>query len=636
MSERIETEDIFDFIQVQDPQLSPDGKKIAFTVVRPSLKENTYHSNIWLYDRVEKELFPLTKGENDSFPRWSPSGSKILFLSRRKKDDEEEGNELWILDAKGRGEPSHLLTRENGISSPEWSPLGGKILFLSRSGEKQEEVQIIEHIPIWRDAIGYTHHAPMNAFEVNTLNGRIKQLTRSDTDLQSVAYSHSGEKIAFLKISKESKPDTMELCVSSSEGRDSKTIANNLSTFYPITWDPNDECVLFTGHRFRTGHASHNDLWRIPIDGQEPENLTRDFPKNIRGGYLPPQAPVWEGQNIYFINSDGGKTVLSVYNVQEKKLTHVIDGKLTVGNFSIKNGVIAYQRETDTTPGEVYVRDEHGNNTQLTHFNDDLLEDKQIHKPKHFSFTSSDGEEVEGWVIQPKESVQGKIPTILAIHGGPKGQYGYSFQPEFQYLASLGYGVLFTNPRGSDGYTEKFADLREGYGERDYEDIMEAVDYAISEFNWIDEDNMGVTGGSYGGYMTNWIVTQTDRFKAAIAEESISNWLTKFSTTDIGFAYNKNLLGGDPWENRNEYLKKSPITFAPQVTTPLLLVHAKNDYRCWVDQAIQFYQSLKYLGKEAKLLLFPSGSHGLRRTGKPEYRKQRLEEITKWLDEHLR
>jgi dipeptidyl aminopeptidase/acylaminoacyl peptidase len=244
---------------------------------------------------------------------------------------------------------------------------------------------------------------------------------------------------------------------------------------------------------------------------------------------------------------------------------------------------------------------------------------------------------IDGWVIKPVDfDVGSKYPAILDVHGGPKTADGDIYFHEMQYWASHGYFVLFCNPRGSDGRGNEFADIRGKYGTIDYDDLMKFTDSVLEKYNNIDKNRLGVTGGSYGGFMTNWIIGHTDRFKAAASQRSISNWVSDFGTTDIGFYFNPNEVGGNPWNNIDKYWEHSPLRYADKVKTPTLFIHSDEDHRCWMGEGLQMFTALKYFGVESRLCLFHGENHELSRSGKPKHRIRRLKEITEWFDSHLK
>ncbi len=291
---------------------------------------------------------------------------------------------------------------------------------------------------------------------------------------------------------------------------------------------------------------------------------------------------------------------------------------------------------TNTEPAEIYLKRENVER-RLTAFNTDATSRLRLSKPERFEFLSTDNHLIEGWVMKPSEpKADQKAPAILDIHGGPKSKFGDAFMFEHQIYAAKGYAVIYLNPRGSDGYSQRFADIRGGYGTRDYEDIMEALGYIQKSFDFIDVERIGVTGLSYGGFMINWIVGHTDRFKVAVSQNGISNWFSFFGTSDIGFYFAPDQIGGDPCSNEESYRDKSPISFASNVSTPIMFIHSMSDYRCWIDQSIIFYTALKYLKKKTKFAFFMEGSHVFRSIGRPSLRMKRLELMTEWFDEHLK
>lgn len=274
---------------------------------------------------------------------------------------------------------------------------------------------------------------------------------------------------------------------------------------------------------------------------------------------------------------------------------------------------------------------------QLTDANKDYLNRVTLSEPEEIQFTTSDGWPIQGWLLRPYGFKEGKkYPFVLEVHGGPHAMYGQTYFHELQLLAAKGYVVLYTNPRGSHGYGQKFVDACRGdYGGKDYRDLMEAVDYALKSYSFIDETRMGVTGGSYGGFMTNWIVSHTNRFKAAVTQRSISNWLSFYGVSDIGFFFTKWEHGYNLLENPEKLWDFSPLKYAKNVETPLLILHGEQDLRCPIEQAEQLFITLKHLKKEVEFVRFPGANHELSRSGEPQLRIERLNHICRWFEKHL-
>jgi len=272
-----------------------------------------------------------------------------------------------------------------------------------------------------------------------------------------------------------------------------------------------------------------------------------------------------------------------------------------------------------------------------TDFNQGLYQERTLSYPEKASMKTAEGIPIEGWLIKPPDfDPEKKYPAILNIHGGPKTVYGEVLYHEMQFWANHGYVVFYCNPRGSDGRGNKFADIRGKYGSLEFEDLMKFSDHILAKYSFIDKERVGVTGGSYGGFMTNWIIGHTSRFKAAASQRSISNWTSMACTSDIGYFFADDQIGYTPWENQEKLWDCSPLKYANQITTPTLFIHSENDYRCWIDQGYQMFTALKYHDIEARMVVFKEENHELSRGGKPKHRLRRLQEITDWFDKYLK
>jgi dipeptidyl aminopeptidase/acylaminoacyl peptidase len=315
----------------------------------------------------------------------------------------------------------------------------------------------------------------------------------------------------------------------------------------------------------------------------------------------------------------------------------VIDIKGALDHFCLLNDKIIEIAIRSNKLPEIYSFMD-GKETQLSNFNTPLLKSLEYMEPEPLTLKREDAPDIHGWVIKPAGfDSEKKYPAILDIHGGPKTVYGDVFFHEMQVWAAAGYAVFFCNPRGSDGRGNEFADIRGKYGTIDYEDIMDFTDLVLEKHPYINPERIGVTGGSYGGYMTNWIIGHTDRFAAAASQRSISNWISKFCTTDIGyfFVYDQ---GGEatPWDGHDRLWESSPLKYADKAKTPTLFIHSEEDYRCWYPEGLQMFTALKYHGVEARMCMFRGENHELSRGGKPKHRIRRLQEIQDWFDKYLK
>lgn len=342
-----------------------------------------------------------------------------------------------------------------------------------------------------------------------------------------------------------------------------------------------------------------------------------------------------EGKYLYFITTEYDSSYINRID-KTGKIEKLTVEKGSVDGFDVFDENIVFIGLRGLKLQELYRLDNY-KEEQLTYFNQWVIEERKLSNPEKITFKTDSGIIIEGWVLKPVDFDENKkYPGILDIHGGPKTVYGEVFFHEMQYWANEGYVVFFCNPRGSDGRGDEFADIRGKYGTIDYEDIMKFTDVVLESCPYIDQNRLGVTGGSYGGFMTNWIIGHTNRFKAAASQRSISNWVSKFGTTDIGYYFVPDQQTATPWHDVDKLWFHSPLKYANKVMTPTLFIHSDEDYRCWLVEAIQMFTALKYHGVESRICIFKGENHELSRSGKPKHRIRRLEEITNWFNRFLK
>lgn len=636
MPRPIEPEDLTAYGMLSEPSLSPDGTLAAISVHHALLEKDEYEGNLWLVPLKGGTPRQLTTAGKDSGPRFSPDGKRILFTSRREMGKDDKGNGLYLIPVDG-GEARLLLRRKEGVEAPAWSPDGGRVLFLSNVGTDDEDVRTIRRINFWFNDKGFIYNLRKHVFVLDLATNEAKQLTQGEFDVVHAYWSHGGTRVAYAASTEDLRPYLQDLFVLDVATGVAKQLTKHTMEIGGVAWSPDDRKLAFTGDDLPHGFASHEHVWWIDAAGGTPErldqldrNVSNGLNCDVRMGGMNTE-PKWVGDRIYFAVAEGGAVHLQAIRLSDRKSEVVLGGERSVESFQIHGEILVFTAMERARLPELYAFD--GKVRTLTAFNEKAGIDLDVLAPERFTFQASDGATVEGWILKPRK--EGKVPTILYVHGGPKTAFGYTYLHEFQVFAAKGYAVLYTNPRGSDGYTEAFADIRKHYGERDYQDLMEAVDHAILHYPFVDGARLAVAGGSYGGFMTNWVVTQTDRFRAAVTDRSISSWWTFWGTSDIGPHFTRDQIGVDPWDDEGATMAKSPLRYAKDVKTPLMLVHSFEDYRCWQVEAIQFFTALKYYGKEAEMVLFPKENHDLSRAGKPKHRIARLKAYLRWFDTHL-
>ena len=636
MPRPVEPEDLTAYAFLSAPSLSPDGKTVALSVHRALLDKDEYEGNLWLVPLAGGAPRQLTTAGKDGGPKFSPDGKRIAFTSKRDLGKEDKGNGLYVIAVDG-GEARLLLRRKEGIEAPAWSPDGKRILFLSNVGADDEDARTIHRINFWFNEKGYIYNLRKHGFVLDLASGEAKQLTQGEFDVSKAAWSHDGKRIAYLASTDDVRPYLSDLFVLDVAKGSSKQLTDHTMEIGAVAWSPDDRKLLFTGDDLPRGFASHEHLWWIDASGGKRErldaldrSLNNGLNCDVRMGGMNVE-PRWSGDRITFAVADGGSVHLYAMRPSDRKAELVVGGERSVEAFQTDGKTLVFTAMERSRLPELYAHD--GKVRTLTSFNAKVGEDLDLRVPEHLAFKASDGAEIEGWILKPRKA--GKVPLVLYVHGGPKTAFGHAYVHEFQVFAAKGYAVLYVNPRGSDGYTEAFADIRGHWGERDYQDLMEAVDYAVAHYPFVDGSRLAVAGGSYGGFMTNWVVGQTTRFKAAVTDRSIANWWTFWATSDIGPHFTKDQVGMDPWDDEETTLAKSPIRYVRKVTTPLLIVHSFEDLRCWHVEALQMFTALKYHGKEVEMFLVPKENHDLSRGGKPKHRVARLKAYLRWFDAHL-
>ncbi len=682
MSRSITIEDLYSFQFLSRPRLSPDGQRVAFVVTTIEQRTYAYRSSIWLMPTGGGQPARFVGGkDNASNPAWSPDGQWLAFVSDREGDQQGDTHEeqrqrgkgkaqIWLIPTTG-GEAHQLTFMPHGASNPVWSPDSQQLVFSAGVGPLDEEtedgkplpkVRVIDRIFYRLDGTGFIYDRRSHLFLVNTHSSPSDtpvQLTDGDWDDKDAAWSPDGTKIAFASCRTEDRwlsrsPDLYTLSINNSQPGELLCLTDGTRACNSPSWSPDGRSLAFlAAARYRA--AGHVDLFTISpsTPGSELRNLTSDFEgscsdwtnSDVTDEHLLP-APPWspDGKTLYVLAGQRGSS--RVYAISRdgagKQPQAISPDHAHALDFSMdpSRQTMVTLIETPTHLAEVYVctdiQDGATTTRRLTHCNDPLFDQLVLSTPESMPFTGEDGWPIEGWLLKPPNfDPTKKYPLIVEVHGGPHTQYGYGFMHEMQMLAASGYIVLFTNPRGSLGYGKDFAlALRGHWAEKDSLDIMHGVDAVIAQ-GFVDEQRLGVIGGSYGGFMSGWLIGHTDRFRVAVADRSVINRFSFFGSSDIGPEFTDDDLEVLPWDDPTFYMQSSPITYVKNIHTPLLIIHSESDLRCGIEQSEQLFASLKYLGREVLFVRFEGQSHGLSRGGHPHSRVERLKHIQNWFATHF-
>ena len=662
----ITAEDLYKFNLVSSTRISPDGKHIIYAVHRVDEKTEKKYSNLWIAD-TDGQIPPrqFTFGDqNDTNPRWSPDGSTVAFLSNR--GDKEKPAQVYLISLAG-GEARPLTSIQGAVGALAWSPDGTRLALtvrktdaevLEREKDEQKKklgtvVRHYDRLFYKLDGYGYLPKERWHLWVVNAENGETQQLTDHPVyDEQYPAWSPDGQSIAFLSNRSEdpdSYPDRIDLFVIPAQGGEMRKIETPIGGKNYPAFSPDGRWIAYYAQEGAGLDYKNVNVWLVPADGSGPaRNLTGPYDIQANGWTINDLSeaetlpPTWsaDGQRLYFTAAQHGSSLLRSISSDGSSLKEEIGEGGVVGSptFSQDQSRLAYFYGRLDDPAQIFVREmATGADRQVTRLNRDLLDQIDLGQVEEVWYKGPDGNDLQGWIIKPPGfDPQKKYPSIMEIHGGPITQYGKFFMHEFYYLAARGYVVYFTNPRGGQGYGEAHTQAIWGdWGDRDYADLMAWADYA-EKLPYIDKERMGVTGGSYGGYMTVWIIGHTRRFKAAVTQRCVSNFVSMWGSSDFNWSFQKELNDKPPFEALQFYWDHSPIAYIGNAKTPTLVIHNEMDLRCPIEQGEQVFVALKRLGVDTEFVRFPDEFHGLSRSGRTDRRIARLNHIARWFDKYLK
>lgn len=664
--EKLKLDDFTKYKFLSGVRLSPNGKNIGFILHQMDVEENKYLSNIYIYREEKKTEFKLTSLDEERSFIWK-NNDTILFPALRNKKDKERKEKreafttYYEINING-GEANkafeiplnvnsmEILDENNLLITANFDPSLPNLEGLSdiekekakMKMEEDKDYEVLDEIPFWLNNVGFINKKRNRLYIYNLKDKKPIPITDEFTNIGIIKLNNDTTKAIIVASSytdKMQRKSDLHLYDIKNNTLEKLTHEEDFSYSYA---DFLDDKIIFAGNDMKSYGINENPhFYLMNLDGTNATKISNDdfdyglwnsVGSDCRFGGS--RSIVKDGDYIYFASTEGFNSYINRID-KDGNIEKLTDSNGSIDGFDVLDGKIKFIGLRGLKLQELYaVEDKY--EAQLTNFNEWVIEEKTISKPEYLSF-DVDGVTIDGWVMKPIDFTEGKkYPAILDIHGGPKTVYGEIFYHEMQYWANEGYFVFFCNPRGSDGKGNKFSDIRGKYGTIDYDDLMKFTDLVLEGYPCIDKDRMGVTGGSYGGFMTNWIIGHTNRFKAAASQRSISNWISKFGTTDIGYYFVDDQQGATPWSDVEKLWFHSPMKYANKVTTPTLFIHSEEDYRCWLPEGIQMFTSLKYHGVDARLCMFRGENHELSRSGKPKHRIRRLEEMTNWFNQYLK
>lgn len=674
----ITEKDLLKFVWVADPQIAPDGSQAAFVRVTVDEKKDTYDTAVWIVRTDGSEPpRPLTTGPRDASPRWSPDGRQLAFTRATEKDGRPQPPQIYVL-TMGGGEPRAITAMPRGAGNPAWSPDGRTLAFSSttkpeeleekkeekgeRDSPRESDVRVITE-PVYR-----ANGVPGSGFVDRDRPSQIwtvalpdatgkpatpKQMTSGEVPAGNFEWSADGARLYFVADRRREPyylPFDSDLYAVAKDGGEPSRVQSIDGGIGEYAQASDGRTLAFVGTLAGSPQRSYSqsDLWVARADGA-PKNLTASYDFDINGGIggdqraprgQHPSGPIWsrDGRSIIVRAGEQGNANLVRVDAASGRVEPLTKGNQDVMSYTADAGAsrIAYVSSTPTVVGDLHVLDvATGASRKLTGFNDELFAQLTMSEPEEIWYTSFDRKKIQGWILKPPDFRSGaKYPLILQIHGGPHAAYGNTFTHEFQWMAARGYVVLYTNPRGSSNYGQDFGNsIQFAYPGDDYRDLMAGVDEILKK-GYVDETRLGVTGGSGGGLLTNWVVTQTTRFKAAVSQRDIADWANFWYTADFTL-FTPTWFRKPPFQDPADFARRSPITYVEKIQTPLMFILGDEDWRTPPAAGGEdLFRALKYLKRPTVMVRFPNENHELSRSGKPWHRVERLQHIVGWFDKY--
>ncbi|HEV2357477.1 MAG TPA: S9 family peptidase [bacterium] len=648
----VRPEDLAAIVTVSDAQISPDGRAVAFVRTETDLTADEYRSTIWLAGTDGGGPVQMTRGpRRDTAPRWAPDGRTIAFLS-----DRDGTGQLYLLPLSG-GEPRRVTALPYGAGAAVWAPDGTRIAFRAAADASPEPAEpsangphrprVVTRAQYKGDGFGYTFDRRHQLFVLRLPDGGVAQLTRDDAEHAGPAWSPDGRRLAFVRARAAAGDYSLfDVWSMDADGGGPRQLTSEIGRAVAPAWSPDGEWIACFGNDEQEGGFGDPvaRVWLVPSAGGPPRRLTAGYDR--AAVLLRPHEitlpPVWssDGRSVTFLAADAGRVHAVRAAVPDGAVATVAGGDRQIQSITAAAGRLAFTATDPATPADLFVCAADGSaERRLTRVNEAWLSEVALPRVEHRRFSSPHGGELDGWVTHPASRLR-PAPLLVEIHGGPASYAGPVFPLGLWHtyiLASRGWAVLQLNPVGSGSYTKSFAQgIRGVWGERDLPEQLAAVDALVAE-GTADPARLAVSGYSYGGFMTSWTITHTDRVKAAVVGAPVVNLESFHGTSDIGPWFAAWEMRGDVVTQRETYRRLSPINYVERVTTPTLIVHGEADDRCPIGQGEEFFAGLVAAGRApVEFVRYPGQSHGFRLTGRPSHRIDVVRRVVDWMARHVK
>lgn len=634
----LQLDDVYRLRTSSDARVSPDGRWVVCTVSRALREEDRYASNLWLMPAEGGEARPITQGAaRDHSPRWSPDGREITFISDRDGDPR-----LYVLPLAAGGEAIALARLPGPASDPGWAPDGSAIAALARVGPKRGEAEpfVADRIKYKSDGVGLLH-GQRHIFVVPRDGSPARQVTDGDWDDNPPSWSPDGRRLAFASARHATRDQDQgaAIWVVPADGGEPACLVPPRGPAFTPRWSPDGRRLAFVGHDHpMAGSGLQARLWVVPADGGEAVNVSAGLDNGVAKPPYFAYAPMWASDDEVLAGVvDGGNVHLWSFPAAGGRPVQQVAGEFTLPDADLHrpSGRIVATRSDWQTPGDVWLF-EQGSTRRLTRLNP-WLEEAGLPRPERRQFATADAQRVDGWLYSP-EGARRPLPLVVDVHGGPHNAWGSGFFAGlyWQELVAAGCCVLALNPRGSAGYGQAWLEAARGrWGEADLPDLLAAVEALIGE-GLVDRERVGICGYSYGGYMTNYAITHSPLFRAAVSGGGIANLVSFYGTSDIGPFFTGWEIADSFQEDLERYVRLSAVFAAARATAPTLLLHGERDDRVPISQSEEMLVALRRLGKSAELVRYPGASHGFRGpTGRPSHRVDYGRRLVEWMQRHL-